>query len=124
MEQFASNPYLVFAPFEKPNRYDAWIPRDDRYNDGVLLTAKVGSFLPNAWGLHDMHGNVWEWTMSTCADADISASDALRVVCGGSWYDRPHRAGASYRLSYQPWQRVYNVGFRVLCMDNMEVASR
>jgi len=124
MEQFASNPYLVFAPFEKPNRYDAWIPRDDRYNDGVLLTAKVGTFLPNAWGLHDMHGNVWEWTMSACADADTSASDALRVVCGGSWYDRPRRAGASYRLSYQPWQRVYNVGFRVLCMDNMEVASR
>ncbi len=120
MEQFASNPYLVFAPFEKPSRYDAWIPRDDRYDDGVLLTAKVGSFLPNAWGLYDMHGNVWEWTRNT----GVQAPDALCMVRGGSWYDRPHRAGASYRLAYQPWQRVYNVGFRVLCIENLEVASR
>jgi len=37
-----------------------------------------------------------------------------RVVRGGSWYDRPHRATASFRLHYPAWQRVYNVGFRVV----------
>jgi formylglycine-generating enzyme required for sulfatase activity len=41
-------------------------------------------------------------------------SNAPRVARGGSWYDRPYRAGAAYRLPYQPWQRVYNVGFRVI----------
>lgn len=122
LEQFASNPYFVFAPFEQPNRYDAWIPRDIRYSDGALVTATVGAYAPNPWGLHDMHGNVWEWTRSVYRpypydDADgRNALDARtrRVVRGSSWYDRPHRAGAAYRLAYQPWQRVYNVGFRVI----------
>ncbi|HDP33716.1 MAG TPA: hypothetical protein ENN29_01250, partial [Candidatus Hydrogenedentes bacterium] len=50
--------------------------------------------------------------------------ETLRVARGGSWYDRPHRAGASYRLAYRSWQRVFNVGFRVVCIEKMEVASR
>ena len=128
MEQFASNPYLVFAPFEKPSRYDAWIPRDTRFSDGVLLSAKVGSFSPNAWGLYDMHGNVWEWTCSPyvteAQECDNNPKDARYSVRGGSWGDRPRRAGVSFRLAYQPWQRVYNVGFRVLCRENLEVALR
>lgn len=126
LEEFASNPYFVFAPFENPNRYDAWIPRDTRFSDGALLSAPVASYKPNAWGLHDMHGNVWEWTLSAyrpypyCGDDGRNAPDARakRVVRGGSWYDRPHRAGASFRLAYQPWQRVYNVGFRVIMHDD------
>jgi formylglycine-generating enzyme required for sulfatase activity len=36
------------------------------------------------------------------------------VVRGGSWYDRPLRARSAFREPYQPWQRVYNVGFRVM----------
>ncbi len=132
MEQFASNPYIVFAPFENPNRYDAWIPRDTRYNDGSLLPAPVGSYQSNPWGLYDMHGNVWEWTRSAYRpypyrDNDgrnARESDALRVVRGGSWYDRPYRASASYRLAYQPWQRVYNVGFRVLCVEKRAAPTR
>jgi formylglycine-generating enzyme required for sulfatase activity len=35
-------------------------------------------------------------------------------VRGGSWYDRPHRAASAYRLSYQSWQPVFNIGFRVV----------
>jgi formylglycine-generating enzyme required for sulfatase activity len=40
--------------------------------------------------------------------------DALKVARGGSWNDRPHRSRAGYRLNYQPWQKVHNVGFRVV----------
>ncbi len=37
-----------------------------------------------------------------------------KVVRGGSWYDRPKRARSSFRMKYEPWQPVYNVGFRVV----------
>jgi formylglycine-generating enzyme required for sulfatase activity len=114
--------YTAARPMVNPNRYDAWIPRDDRFNDGGFVTETVGSYRPNPWGLHDMHGNVWEWTRSINAaypyrrddgrnDPDV---DGPRIVRGGSWYDRPKRCTSSYRLSYPQWQRVYNVGFRIV----------
>jgi formylglycine-generating enzyme required for sulfatase activity len=98
------------------------VPRDARFDDGKLVTADVGSYRPNAWGLHDMHGNVWEWTRSSykpypyrAADGrnDIAGADR-RVVRGGSWYDRPKRCRSAFRLSYPDWQKVYNVGFRIV----------
>jgi len=98
------------------------VPRDDRFNDGRLVSTSVGSYKPNAWGLHDMHGNVWEWTRSTYrpypydpADGRDNLTDAgAKVVRGGSWYDRPKRSRSAYRLSYPAWRKVYNVGFRVV----------
>ena len=55
-------------------------------------TAKVGSYLPNAWGLYDMHGNVWEWCLdwyetyhAATTDPAGAASGSLRVKRGGSW---------------------------------------
>lgn len=98
------------------------VPREGRYSDGKLVTAPVGGYLPNAWGVHDMHGNVWEWTRTayrpypyTEADGrSAPARDERIVVRGGSWYDRPERSRSAYRLSYPPWQRVYNVGMRVV----------
>jgi len=97
------------------------VPRDVRFNDKKLVTADVGTYTPNAWGLHDMHGNVWEWTRSSylpypyrAEDGRNNITDAGRkVVRGGSWYDRPKRCRSAFRLSYAPWQKVYNVGFRV-----------
>jgi formylglycine-generating enzyme required for sulfatase activity len=83
----------------------------------------VDSFLPNAWGLHDMHGNVCEWTRTTYAPYpyreddgrnDLS-EDRKKVVRGGSWRDLPKRATSAFRLNYRAWQPVYNVGFRVVC---------
>jgi formylglycine-generating enzyme required for sulfatase activity len=114
-----------------PNRYDDWVPKDDRFDDGHFLAAAVGQYQPNAWGLHDMHGNVWEWTRSSDMpypyrdddgrnDADPSGR---KIVRGGSWYDRPYRATSSYRLGYRPYQRVFNVGFRIV-MEAAPVVAR
>ena len=99
-----------------------WHPRDERFDDGQLVTAAVGSYRPNAWGLFDMHGNVAEWTRSVYRPYPYDPGDGreapqaqgTRTVRGGSWYDRPRRATSTFRLHYPAWQRVYNVGFRVV----------
>ncbi|MDP6545521.1 MAG: SUMF1/EgtB/PvdO family nonheme iron enzyme [Phycisphaerae bacterium] len=96
--------------------------KDVRFNDGVLHLADVGKYAPNAWGLHDMHGNVAEWTRSQYKSYPYSNTDGRnsttgsgkRVIRGGSWHDRQHRSSSSYRLGYPDWQKVYHVGFRVV----------
>ncbi|MGL5684119.1 MAG: SUMF1/EgtB/PvdO family nonheme iron enzyme [Marinifilaceae bacterium] len=101
-----------------PNRFDDWIPRDTTYNDGGFVSETVGSYLPNSWGLYDMLGNVAEWTRSDYAPypyrMNNKNAEALKVTRGGSWYDRPAKATASYRQPYRSYQKVYNVGFRVV----------
>jgi formylglycine-generating enzyme required for sulfatase activity len=98
------------------------VPREGRYNDGTLVTSDVGQFKPNNFGLHDMHGNVWEWTRSAYRPYPYRETDGRNspgsgepiVARGGSWYDRPLRGRSAYRLKYPAWQKVYNVGFRVV----------
>ena len=98
------------------------LPREARFNDGKLVTADVGTYRPNHWGLHDMHGNVWEWTRSGYRPYPYRPGDGRndigdsgeKVARGGSWYDRPKRCRSAYRLSYASWQRVYNVGIRIV----------
>jgi len=81
----------------------------------------VGAYQANAFGLKDMHGNVAEWTRSEMRPYPYSASDGRnvlragrKIVRGGSWNDRPVRSTSSYRLAYPSWQRIYNVGFRII----------
>ncbi len=108
--------------YEARNQYmPDLVPRDDRFNDKVLVTSDVGAFKANAWGLYDMHGNVAEWTRSVFKQYPYNENDGRntsdaaqnRVVRGGSWRDRPKRCTSSFRLSYPQWQRVFNVGFRI-----------
>lgn len=72
-----------------------------------------------------MHGNAAEWTLSAYKPYpyrdDDGRNEAIvageKVVRGGSFFDRPARSYAGYRLSYAYWQRPFNVGFRVVCLD-------
>jgi formylglycine-generating enzyme required for sulfatase activity len=122
IRRFASNPYTVDQAYPKPTKYDDYMPRERRFDDGVLLTCEGGQYRPNPWGVCDMHGNVAEWTRSALRQYPYNAADGRedsnpterRVVRGGSWRDRPKRSTASYRLGYERYQRVFNVGFRIV----------
>jgi formylglycine-generating enzyme required for sulfatase activity len=121
--------YAAQRPMPNPNRFDDWLPRDDRFDDGGFVTEPVGKYLPNAWGLHDLHGNAAEWTLSAYRpypyredgrnEVGDVPRDTERVVRGGSWRDRPVRATSSFRLPYRQYQRVFNVGFRIVCRDEV-----
>jgi formylglycine-generating enzyme required for sulfatase activity len=98
-----------------------WRPAAKQFNDGFRVSAPVAKFKQNPWGLHNMHGNVREWTRSLYKpypyredDGRNGAGEGRRVCRGGSWYDRPKRATSSFRLPFKPWLGVYDVGFRVV----------
>jgi formylglycine-generating enzyme required for sulfatase activity len=105
------------------------VPRDARFKDGKLVTADVGTYKPNAWGLHDMHGNAWEWTRSAYRPYPYNELDGRNrpginetiVVRGGSWFDRPKRSRSAFRLSYPAHQKVFNVGLRVVIEASNDV---
>ncbi len=112
-------------PAKLPSKLYDYELRDRRFNDGVLHLADVGRYAPNAWGLHDMHGNVAEWTRSAYkpypyAEGDgrnNATVDERKVVRGGSWYRRQIRATSSWRWGYPGWMRPFDVGFRVVIED-------
>lgn len=113
-------------PIANPPEYRAFIPRAKGVDDGNMIETNVGTYLPNPWGLRDMLGNVAEWTASDYkpypykADDGRNAGDlaAKKVAKGGSWRDRPKWGRAGLRRDYESWQRVFNVGFRVVCEDD------
>ena len=83
------------------------------------MTAEVSSFAPNPFGLYDMHGNVAEWTLGQYGE-----KGERRTVRGGSWRDVPPDASASERFGYRPYQKVFDVGFRVVCEDETAVEAK
>jgi formylglycine-generating enzyme required for sulfatase activity len=91
--------------------------------DGKARTAAVGSFQPNAFGLHDMLGNVWEWTQD-CWNANYSGAPSdgrawedydcnRRVLRGGSWGDNPWSVRVGFRGRNMQSYRSDTAGFRV-----------
>ncbi|MEH1894805.1 MULTISPECIES: SUMF1/EgtB/PvdO family nonheme iron enzyme [unclassified Nostoc] len=89
-------------------------------------TASVGSYLPNAFGLYDMHGNVLEWCADHCHGNYVSAptdgkawivngNSEKRIYRGGAWNNSPAGCRAARRHSDSPAYRYYSFGFRVVC---------
>jgi formylglycine-generating enzyme required for sulfatase activity len=76
-------------------------------------TSAVGDYFPNPLGIYDMHGNVWEWT-STKTESDLIAND--RVIFGGSLSDCGTTCRASNRYGLVPYDRNFNLGFRLLAV--------
>ena len=98
--------------------------RNETCSDGVgMRTAVVGRYEQNRFGLHDMHGNVWEWVQDCWngsyvgAPADgrgwTSGDCSLRVVRGGSWYHYSRYLRSAYRGGDDRSHRYVNIGFRL-----------
>jgi sulfatase modifying factor 1 len=93
-------------------------------HDGFAFTSPTGSFAPNAFGLYDMHGNAWEWTMdwhddhyyaaSPTNDPKGPATGKVRVRRGGSWHTWSFYARSSFRNWNTPESRYPLVGMRLL----------
>ena len=87
-------------------------------------TAKVGSYLPNAWGLYDMHGNVYEWCLdwwgasltSTTVETDPVGPNtgSFRVIRGGFWSYYAEICRSAFRNGSSPSNYGNSVGFRVV----------
>lgn len=85
-------------------------------------TTPVGNYGANAWGLYDMHGNIWEWCWDwygnyvTTAQTDPigPASGTYRVLRGGSWFDGGRNLRSAVRFNYYPGNRNYFFSFRVV----------
>ena len=98
----------------------AWYGGD--FNTGG--THPVGQKEPNPWGLHDIHGNAWEWVLdwydpnyyasSPSVDPQGPESGQQRVVRGGSWHATATSWRSAFRRDYDPGYRGISIGFRLL----------
>lgn len=87
--------------------------------------AKAGSYPANAWGLHDMHGNIFEWCrdwyhpkLPGGVDPDLYwAKTSSRVRRGGCWTDEGWPCRSAFRLRFEPERRYDHIGFRVVAVQ-------
>jgi len=111
------------ANFWGTQEYDASVGTIDN-PAGIYLgrTTPVGSYAPNAWGLHDMHGNVYEWCQDWWGDYAAGpvvdptgpGSGSLRVLRGGVWWNRGRGCRSASRTDAAPSVKGELAGFRVV----------
>ncbi len=129
--------YAARAGTTTPFSFGATITTDQANYDGAAgygdgpkgvtrgMTVPVGSFPPNAFGLHDMHGNIWEWVEDCYSDeyTDRVPRDGSaytregclgRVMRGGSWEDHPGDVRAAARVASEVNDQTWSDGFRVV----------
>lgn len=101
--------------------YYIYLPKEANVDDGYLIQTDSKKFEANPFGLHSMHGNIAEWTRSDYLpypyNEKSKATSEYKVARGGSYIERAKFSTAYARKAYYPWQRVHNVGFRVIIED-------
>jgi formylglycine-generating enzyme required for sulfatase activity len=119
----------VYDEVAKDVNHYGW--RNAPCSDGEAKSSKVGQYKASPFGLHDMHGNVWEWA-EDCWKAgyhDAPSNGSVykdneceyRVTRGGSWYNIPLGVRSANRYWYEPTYRSFNLGFRLFRDTSMVV---
>lgn len=102
-------------------KYYTYLPKEEGVDDGQLIQTGDKVYQANPFGLYNMHGNVSEWTRSDYVpypyNEKAKVTSDHKVVRGGSYIERPKFSTSYARKAYYPYQRVFNVGFRVIIED-------
>ncbi|MFI3317523.1 MAG: SUMF1/EgtB/PvdO family nonheme iron enzyme [Rikenellaceae bacterium] len=119
-ENLADSTIWVLARMKSDSPYFEtynYLPKDAAVIDNATIQTDSKSYAANPYGLYSMHGNVAEWSRSPYTDYATGKNigeEEKYVVRGGSYFDRAKYSTAYSRRAYYPWQRLFNVGFRLI----------